>query len=359
MLNRVLSCLVGLFLITIFTAANVMAEVTVTEKRFNVVLRPAVPGESAAVTVQLGAVVVTDTEDQDDSTALVLNGTGQTANTFVPMAKALVSDKKSKISKLVLLNYPGHGNSDLPAGFIYADLTLSDYISSLLGTLDELRKTDLKPIILIGHSLGAEVIMLAQQRLRTQGTTLRKKYDVRSAVLLVPDIPGPASALPWAFTDSGAAADLVGSLVRVDDVLGPILDIPAPVWVALFYSDRAGNIIPNATTPAEAVAGGFISLDSPTMGAELIGGFPGGRPQISEGIFGPSSGTVAGVVALEQDPIYQFPSEHRNVYTYATQDQSLKLFFPINGADTVHNIHVVRPDIFLPAIKAIVSEGEN
>ena len=173
-------------------------------------------------------------------------------------------------------------------------------MSLLYWPLDKLPQLGFRPNVLLGHSLGAEIIMLAQQRLINQGVTLRSKYGVFGAVFLVPDIPAP---LPWAFVDSGAAGPLVAQFVRQDPVLGSVLDIPAPVWVSLFYSDRAGQIIPNATTPEEAVAKGFISLDSATLGAELIGA-TGSRPPINQGIFSLNRGTVTSVIAFEQDGLY-------------------------------------------------------
>jgi hypothetical protein len=176
---------------------------------------------------------------------------------------------------------------------------------------------------------------------------LRSKFGVFGAIFLAPDIPGP---LPWAFVDSGAAGPLVAQFVRQDPLLGSILDIPPPVWVSLFYSDRAGQIIPTATTPEEAVAKGFISLDSATVGAELIGA-TGSRPLINQGIFSLNRGTATSVITFEQDGLYLFPAEHRELYSFITQDQSGKLFFTVNGADTVHNLHVVNPNEILAAIK--------
>jgi pimeloyl-ACP methyl ester carboxylesterase len=301
------------------------------------------------VSVQMGATVVVNPRNPNlGLQVLFLNGTGQTANTFKPLAQAIFSDNFGLlVSKAILLNYPGHGNSGYPNGILFGSLSVNDYVASLLASLDELPRLGLRPNVLLGHSLGAEIIMLAQQRLISQGVTLRSKFGVLGAIFLAPDIPGP---LPWAFVDSGAAAPLVAQFVRQDPLLGSIVDIPPPVWVSLFYSDRAGQIIPNATTPEEAVAKGFISLDSATMGAELLG-VSGPRPLIDSGIFSLSRGTVASVITLEQDGLYVFPTEHQGLYSFITQDQSGKLFFTVNGPDTVHNLHVVNPDAILTAIK--------
>jgi glucose/arabinose dehydrogenase len=61
---------------------------------------------------------------------------------------------------------------------------------------------------------------------------------------------------------------------------------------------------------------------------------------------------VTSVIAFEQDGLYVFPTEHRGVYSFITQDQSGRLFFTVNGADTVHNLHVVNPKAILSAVKA-------
>jgi len=301
------------------------------------------------VSVELGATVLVNPRNPNFGfQLLLLNGTGQTANTFRRLIQAIFSDSLGfLVSKAVLLNYPGHGNSGYPNGIQFGSLTMDDYVTSLLASLDKLPQLGLRPNVLLGHSLGAEIIMLAQQRLINQGVSLRSKFGIGGAIFLAPDIPGP---LPWAFVDSGAAGPLVAQFVRQDPLLGSVLDIPPPAWVSLFYSDRAGNIIPNATTPEEAVSQGFISLDSATVGAELIGA-TGSRPTISQGIFSLNRGTVTSVVTFEQDGLYGFPTEHRDLYSFITQDQDGKLFFTVNGADTIHNLHIVNPNSILTAVK--------
>ncbi|HKX27543.1 MAG TPA: alpha/beta hydrolase [Blastocatellia bacterium] len=297
----------------------------------------------------MGAVVLTNPRHpRNGLQVLVLNGTGQTANTFKPLAQAIFADQFGGIvSRMVLLNYPGHGNSGYPVGVKFGDLTIGDYVTSLLASIESLTPMGLRPNVLLGHSLGAEIIMLAQQRLLNQGTTLRGKYGIRGALFLVPDIPGP---LPWAFVDSGMAAPLVGQLVRPDPVLGNVLDVPPPVWVSLFYSDRNGALAPGATTPDEAVNKGYISLDSATVGAELLG-LNGARPLVNSGLFSNNRGTVASVITFEQDSLYVFPLEHQNLYSYLTFDQSGKLFFTVGGAQSVHNLHVINPGAILTAVK--------
>ncbi|MBL8149931.1 MAG: hypothetical protein JNN15_08380, partial [Blastocatellia bacterium] len=77
------------------------------------------------------------------------------------------------------------------------------------------------------------------------------------------------------------------------------------------------------------------------------------------GIFDSSRGTVAGLLAFAQDGIYVFPTEHQNLYTFLTRDQRMRLFFQIQDPDSVHNIHVVKPEILLLPIKKILNARSN
>src|SRR5262245_11780496 len=92
------------------------------------------------VSVKMGAVVVINPRNPNNGLqVLTLNGTGQTANTFVPLAQAVFSDNfGGLVSKMVLLNYPGHGNSGYPVGIQFGDLNMADYVTSLLASIDKL-----------------------------------------------------------------------------------------------------------------------------------------------------------------------------------------------------------------------------
>src|SRR5262249_5145584 len=179
------------------------------------------------VSVQMGATVVVNPRNPNFGLqVLFLNGTGQTANTFKPLAQAIFSDNFGLlVSRAVLLNYPGHGNSGYPSGIQFGSLSINDYVTSLLASLDELPRLGLRPNVLLGHSLGAEIIMLAQQRLINQGATLRSKFGVFGAIFLVPDIPGP---LPWAFVDSGAAGPAARPFLRQDPGLRAVPGMSTP-----------------------------------------------------------------------------------------------------------------------------------
>ncbi len=101
------------------------------------------------------------------------------------------------------------------------------------------------------------------------------------------------------------------------------------------------------------------------MVKQLIGlpDTPGGprkpRPTIKANTFSRSKGTIAGVVALEQDGLYVFPDEHKAVYRFVTGDQTDNLFFTFTGSNTVHNIHTITPSIYNGVIKRVLSTASQ
>jgi pimeloyl-ACP methyl ester carboxylesterase len=355
--KRLFQSILGVLLLAVFGLATAAAQTTITIVTFRIKVR-------TNVSVDMGATVISDSSGSTGDSILVLNGTAQTAKTFTALAQSVIGSNAG-VSRMILLDYPGHGNSDIPIGgnVKFGDLTMDDYASALLASLEKLGELNLGPNAVMGHSLGAEIIQLAQTRLVRSGKTLRGEFGVKAAIFLVPDI---ASPLQWAAIDAGAADGLAAAFVRNDPDLGEIFDLLTTpggpdTWVGLFYGNRAGMIAPGAPSPSEAVANGFISFDSGAMVKQLIGlpDTPGGprkpRPSIDANIFTSSTGTIAGLITLEQDGLYAFPTEHQALYEYVTGDTTDRLFFAFTGQFTVHNIHTITPDIYNKEIKRILN----
>jgi hypothetical protein len=76
---------------------------------------------------------------------------------------------------------------------------------------------------------------------------------------------------------------------------------------------------------------------------------------MSEGAFADANGTALGIVSLEQDAFFAFPSEHRALYGFLTGEAQEKFFFPITGADTVHNMHTFDVEPLLHPIKKVLN----
>ncbi len=351
----ILSTLLGLFLLlTLGFASIVNAQAPQFKINFTVQVRP-------DVSVDMGAIVVVNpNKPKKGSTILVLNGTGQNSNTFIPLSQQLFADNVTTklVARTILLNYPGHANSSLPistTGVKFGDLSLRDYTTALIESLRKLNDIGMAPDVVMGHSLGSEMFHLAQERLMSQKSSLRKEFNIKTAVFLVPDIVGP---LPWAFTDSGTGA-AVRNMLRVNDpVQGDVIVFPPAVWLGFFYTDLMGKFVPQTPTPDQVVAAGFISTESSTMTGEFLDAPPFKRSTVTKGIFSSSSGTTTGLVTLEQDGIYT-TKEHQDLYTYLTQDNANKLFFVLKGPQTVHNLHVFSPATLIDPIKQILMAGRK
>jgi pimeloyl-ACP methyl ester carboxylesterase len=360
----ILHSILTLLLLVLLSMTNVLAQTTSSVETFSVNLRP-------NVRVQMGATVISKSGSQKHGRSiLVLNATAHTSESFVALAQSVIASD-ANVSKMILLDHPGHGNSGFPVGgsVKFGDLTMDDYVTALLGSLEELKHRHIKPTAILGHSLGAEIIQMAQTRLVNEGDSLRHAFGIRSAIFIAPDIAGP---LPWAAIDFGAADPLAAAFIRNDPTLGNVFDLLTmpggpETWVSLFYGDRMGTIVAGAPTPAQAIANGFISMDSGAMAKQLIGlpSTPGGprtpRPTINANIFSKSKGTIAGVITLEQDALYIFPTEHKALYRFITGDQTDNLFFAFTGSDKVHYIHTVIPGIYNGVIKSILlaNHGHN
>jgi pimeloyl-ACP methyl ester carboxylesterase len=350
MLSKLNTFLLTVFFLLTWAAGSGLAQTNDSPNLFRINFLVAVRN---GVSVDMGALVVANPNLKRGSNILILNGTGQTANTFVPLANAILGDQRlgRQVARVVLLNYPGHGNSGLPVTLSgptvrFGDLTIDDYVTALINSFTTLNNIGLAPDFLIGHSLGAEVMQLAQQRLVTQGTNMRRQFGITGATFLVPDIAGP---LPWLFADGGGGAQAAGAFSRQDPVLGGLLDIPAEAYIQLFFTDLQGRPVPGTPTPDEVRRRGLTSLDSLAMAAQLVG-LSGPRPPFQANIFSRRNGTLISIVGLEQNNLYVFPTEHQTVYRFLTGDMTDKMYFPLRGPNTVHNIHIINPEMFIDSI---------
>jgi pimeloyl-ACP methyl ester carboxylesterase len=352
----------SMILLVLLSLTSVMAQTTSSVIKFNVKLKN-------NTTVEMGATVIYNPASQRKrNTILVLNGTSQTSNNFKDLAESVLASD-GDVSRMILLDYPGHGNSGFPVGGTkFGDLTMDDYVNTLLGALTTFSLSsgsDYKPNVILAHSLGAELTQMLQTKLVKEGTSLREKFGIRAAIFIASDIPGP---LPWFVIDIGAADMLAELFVREDRNLGSVFDLLTlpegpEMWISfLYYADRNGNTVPGAPTPDEALSKGFISLESASMAKQLVGfpTTPGGprnpRPQIEPKIFSPKRGTLTAVVTLEQDILF-LPGEHRSLYSFITGDESYKFFYSLAGPTTVHNVQTIEPKIYNEIIKKVLVES--
>jgi pimeloyl-ACP methyl ester carboxylesterase len=132
-------------------------------------------------------------------TILAVHGLAETGKTFGPLAEALFEDRalRRRIKRVIAIDLVGRGESSfpegLPAGVTFGDLAIEDNVSTVLQSIDALRKLRLSPQTIMGHSMGGLAVQAAQQALLDQGSSLAAK-GVRSAILLA---PVPPHGRPW------------------------------------------------------------------------------------------------------------------------------------------------------------------
>jgi pimeloyl-ACP methyl ester carboxylesterase len=221
----------------------------------------------------------------------------------------------------------------------FGDLTLDDYASAVAGALDGLAAHWITPGVALGHSMGGMTLQLLQQRLLDQGTSLHRRFGIRGAVLLASTAPREVA---WALADNGTAEALLGAFLATDPVLGTFVRVPPAAWQQLFFTNTLGVLASGAPSTAEIVARGYISDEPFAAGAELIGAGPLDRPSVRGGIFAVTNGTVATVVAFEQDAFLR-PAEEQALYVHLTGDTRARGYRLVSGSETVHDTYISDP----------------
>ncbi|PON18793.1 hypothetical protein C2W62_06150 [Candidatus Entotheonella serta] len=240
-------------------------------------------------------------------TFFAVHGFAHTAATWQPLAESLFDNNPTGpvVCRVAAINLPGRGDSSLPSGLSYSELTLNDHVTAILATLDGLRSRGVRPRALIGHSQGGLLIQMAQQELIDSGTNLRRQFRIRDVILL-------ASALPaqifWDFLNSGAAEAVISQFLTNDPVLGQVIDIPDAAFPGVFFSDLNGNVASGAPPLAQVASRGYNAPEPLFATLQLVGEAPFSRPSINRGIFAPQRGTRLFMATYEQDVLFR-PNE--------------------------------------------------
>jgi hypothetical protein len=274
-------------------------------------------------------------------------GVSETGTVFAPLAGAIFSDGALKlvVKNVIGLDLPGRADStfpsNLPAGLHYGDLTIEDDASMSVQAVDALRKKGLPVAAVLGHSLGGLDLLVAQQTLLAQGSSLAR-HGVFAGILLSPVPPQPLAWTP-------PPGDLSPFIVN-DPTLGLYLMLPPPVWIAVAFTTTAGQIASDAPSPDQVTAARYVGPEP--LGDLVELGSPQ-RPTVSPGIFAPSHGTVLGVVGFSEDSVVQ-ASFMKPLYELVTQDQGDFLYRQVTAADAVHAMMVSNPEGLLDALRPML-----
>ncbi len=321
-----------------FAAPNTDYDITIED----VELRP---GVEVDIHVE---VFVNEAAPCQSRTFFAVHGFAHTAATWQPLAESLFDNNPTGpvVCRIAAINLPGRGNSSLPSGLSYSELVLDDHVTAILATLDALRLQNVRPRSLIGHSQGGLLLQMAQQQLIDAGTSLRRQFRIRNAILLASATP---AQIPWEFVNSGAASTVISQFLTNDPTLGQVIDIPDAAFPGVFFSDLNGNIASGAPTPAQVASRGYNAPAPLFATLQLVGEAPFSRPSIDAGIFAPRRGTRLFMATYEQDVLFR-PNESAQLYRRLTRDNNRRRFKRVNGPETVHDLHLSDPDGLLAAI---------
>jgi pimeloyl-ACP methyl ester carboxylesterase len=275
---------------------------------------------------------------------LALPGIGFTAASWEPMAAAMFAkrNRRTGYCQLYAIDPPGHGNSGLPQGMAFGDMTLLDLLTAYRNTWQRLAEMDVTPRAVMGHSQGALLTQLLQDRLLDEGSSLRAEFGAREALLLG---ASPPAAIEWSAATPELFA-LLSSLVTWTPERGTFAVAPPEAWVGISYTNFSG--VPHPATPLAQLAE-YTSPESIPSVLELFGFAGAARPEVRRGIFEPANGTLLTMVAFTEDPFALVP-EQEELYEYLTNDAQLRRLAVVEDEFSVHNLHNAEPELILDAI---------
>ena len=320
--------------------------------RFRVELRPGVVSTIESI------YVVNLRHPSGGKTLLAVPGMGLTASSYEPLVEKLFAADSQKtddvFSAAVLVDFPGHGGSSLPksepsaAPLLFGNLTLQDYVNTVLGVLDQLKYLQITPDTLVGHCMGGILIQMAQQQLIARNSDLRTAYGITEVVMIAPDPPGQIQGS----RSDPSAFNLAKFTVPNDPVLGTYISLFPQFIMNMWFRNMAGAYVPGA--PLEYFKDPSpIANESMMVLLEIFGQPPfAGRPMVNPRIFG-SGGTWLTLVAFSQDAFYS-PQGQLSTYSYLTGDPSAGAysgmrFFYVDRPDAVHGMYYSNPAGMLSA----------
>lgn len=263
------------------------------------------------------------------------------AASWRPYAEALGED-----ACVLSADMPVRGNSGVPHGAEFGDLDLFDYVTALEQVLERLDDRKIRPRTILGHSMGGTLLMMLQQRLVDDGTSLRKRFGFREAILVASDLP---AEVPWELGDSGDLSGLIAAFAVDEPAYGELFEIPVSLWPAFYFTNRDNEVVPGALTPEQIEDGGFNALGEPLRAINQLNGTGpfSSRPSADANLF--KHGTRLRAIAYEED-IYVQLAESETLYRHLTGDDHSRCFVPVLGADAVHVLQFSNPQRLVEAL---------
>ena len=302
----------------------------------------------------------------DGLRVLMIPGIGHNFNFFAPLAATLLDPLGGfveGVSEVYALDMPGHGGSQSPPNIKFGMLTLDNYVSTIRQALNVLK--DRGPMdIVCGHSMGGLLVMLLEQSLVSDGTSLEAAHETRGVVLLAPAIP---EEVPWSLTtgpvDAGGpvspALAILTPFVTANAAYGPFMYASDEDYLNTFFGIE-GGLAAGSPTLIEACT--LNGMESYAAGSELAGididqegGGTFERPHVRRAIF---RGYAFGLACYSEDFLLK-PEEEAALGIYLYGANEGWTFLPITNKDAVHNGPYSQPARTVKVFADVIAEMER
>ncbi|EMN01646.1 alpha/beta hydrolase domain protein [Leptospira noguchii str. 2007001578] len=264
------------------------------------------------------------------------------------------------------MDLPGHGGSTMTKGTAaypsnISELSVQNYEEATRALLDAMPSTMIWPDLpttIVGHSIGGLVVQLLQNKLKSQNSSLFKRYSITSTILIASDIPYP---LPWSGSDvtmddpnyNQSAKAFVWNF-KVEKILsyfplvtGLFVESPDDFFINTKYSV---NGIPVTGPPPPAQVEVMNVLEPYHAAANIVGLDPSGQTQnavpripIRNGIW---SGEDLKVVWLDKD-VFFTQKETQNLANYLNPGIT-GVMVTISDPEAVHGTPFSKPSLLVP-----------
>jgi pimeloyl-ACP methyl ester carboxylesterase len=280
---------------------------------------------------------------------LAVHGLAHTGATWENFANALFADTSSKtdVCRVYAINFPARGGSSAPSGSLtMGELGLEDNSRILQRVLRRLHQDGTSFKSLVAHSAGANEVELLQERLKSNGTNLEKRFGIRQVIFLAPS--GSGNFVP---PDNGTGAGLIAPFITSDPLLGDVVAVPDFVFPFFFFANLMGVVDPAAPSDAEITAKGYNAAESLRLTRQILNIAPEQLPVIAAGLFANKKDPQLTVIGGSNDPFVPsvLAQAEYQLNTGDSQDKRLRI---IDGEFAVHSLYITNPALIISNLPA-------
>jgi pimeloyl-ACP methyl ester carboxylesterase len=279
-------------------------------------------------------------------TVLAVHGFAHNAFSYEPLATTMINGWGTRhvVDQVIAVSLPGHGASTIPMGDVqFGQLQVTDYVTTVRNVIDALNADDVYPSVIVGHSLGGLTVMMLQQQLLDEGTSLHDAFGIDTAILIAPVAPEPVESPP--IDPSVAEPFIASSMLR-----GTYVSAIPEFLVQFMFSDLTGQIVPS--TPGLGELCSLFSVESMSAFGDVVN-----PPYVDPGILADDHGTETALLGFSQDWLYPVPVT-METYAYLTGEDPEapdSTYTLVEDPDAVHDTYISQPQELMPGIRKVLS----